>query len=110
MILPPTIPTPFPNPPLSQSRNPYTAENPPPNSRSWNPRYRRLRSHHPARRLHAYSRAVASPRCGARHEEPPHVPHRREDFQGLDRRGGIGALLAQHGEIADEWAIPPPDF
>src|SRR5439155_1359542 len=90
--------------------SPYTAETTPPNSRSWKARYRRFRSHHPAGGRHGYPRAVASPRRGARHEEPPHVPHRREDFQGLDRRGGINVLGAHDGTFADEGALPYAGF
>src|SRR5947209_802491 len=86
--------------------SPYTPETTPPSSRSWNPRYRRFRSHHPAGRRHGYSRAIVSPRCSARHEEPPNVPRRREDFQGLDRRRGIDVLRAHDGALADERALP----
>src|SRR5713226_4670090 len=78
----------------------------PPSSRSSKPRYRRFRSHHPAGRRHGYSWAVASPRRSAWHEEPPHVPHRREDFQGLDRRGRVDVLRAHDGALADEGALP----
>src|SRR6266571_6895430 len=86
--------------------SPYSAETTPPSSRSWKLRYRRFRSHHPARRFHGYSRGVASPRLGLRHQEPPHVPHRREDFQRLNRGRRIDVLRADDGALPDEGAFP----
>src|SRR3989441_2574064 len=85
---------------------PYSADTTPPSSRSWKLRYRRFRSHHPARRFHGYSRAVASPRLGLRHQEPPHVPHRREELQGLNRGRRIHVLRADDRALSDKRAFP----
>src|SRR5438128_1104861 len=86
---------------------PYRAQTTPPASRSWNIRYRRFRSHQPGRRFQAYSRSViASPRRRAGHQEPAHVSHRRQEFQGLNRRGRIHVLRADDGALAHEGAFP----
>src|SRR6266571_4641121 len=78
----------------------------PPNSRSWKPRYRGFRSHHPARRFAGYGWAVASPRDRFRHEQTSHVPRRREELERLDRGRGVDALRAGDGALADERALP----
>src|SRR6266581_5355535 len=78
----------------------------PPNSRSWKPRYRGFRSHHPARRFTGYGWAVVSPRNRLRHEQTPHVPRRREELECLDRGRGVDALRAGDGALADERALP----
>src|SRR6266545_2828900 len=78
----------------------------PPNSRSWKPKYRGFRSHHPARRFAGYGWAVASPRNRLRHEQTPHVPRRREELERLDRGRGIDALRAGDVALPDERALP----
>src|SRR5437867_6507599 len=85
---------------------PYTALITPPNSRSWKPRYRGFRNHHPARRFAGYGWAIASPRDRLRHEQTPHVARRREELERLNRGRRVDSLRAGDGALAHERALP----
>src|SRR3990170_203505 len=87
--------------------SPYRAETTPPASRSWNERYRGLRSHQPRGLFHGYGRAVIDlPRGHLRHQQAFHMAHRRKELEGLERSRGVDVLRADDGALPHEGALP----